>query len=294
MLHGVEHPADSSSRYPVRGKLAEHAQHVGLPLPEHLIAPVVARIRRRQRGMAIGGTTGIVVATLIYIIFFDNDDGAVGFLVMFVAAMGTAFGGAWAITAHRTSQQVARPVVVRMRSVQLRDYLTKGERFGLWSIPAVLLIGTLAGIIMLVQLPAESFTQRSVTAGVVAALALATWGLSLIALRKVLAAPARSESDLELAWDDAEHADGLRQVVNLSVIVACTSLLFWLMFIFDAVTADGFYRQYENLAMVMSVTALVVYGALFITVVAGPFRAWAGGTRRGYEQRQLWAGGVAS
>ncbi|MDN5732352.1 MAG: hypothetical protein L0H44_10510 [Yaniella sp.] len=53
---------DGGKRNPERSKLNQHAEQVGLPLPEHLEHSVVARIRLRQRGMIIGGTSGIVLA----------------------------------------------------------------------------------------------------------------------------------------------------------------------------------------------------------------------------------------
>lgn len=282
---------EGGKRHPKQAKLAEHAEHVGLPLPQHLVAPVVERIQRRQRGMATGGTTGIVVATIIYIIFFTNDD-AVGFLVMFVAAMGTAFGAAWSVITHRPTEHIDRPVVARMRSVRLADYLTRGERFGLWVVPAVLAAGILAGGLILLQVPGQ--VDHILTGAIVAVLAAVTWAVSMYVLSKVLDAPARSESDLELAWDDAERAAILRQVTNLAVVVAAISLMFWLLFIGDAVTSDGFYRQYQEPTWIITATSLVIYGALLITLVAGPVKAWLSGTGRGHEQRQLWPNSVAS
>lgn len=285
---------DGGKRNPERSKLNQHGEQVGLPLPEHLEPPVVARIRRRQRGMVIGGTSGIVLAALIYVIFFDNNDGAVGFLVLFVAAMGTTFGGAWAIISRRPTVQIARPVIARMRSVQFSDYLTRGERFGLWAVPVVLIVGVVVGGVILLQLPNTQQAGAILTGSIVAVLALITWTGSLYALQKVLDAPARSETELELAWDDAERADSLRQVANMTIVVAGTSLLFWLMFIGDALTRDGFYRNYESLTMILGVVSLLVYGALFVVLIAGPLKAWASGARRGYEQRQLWPNGMSS
>lgn len=250
---------------------------------------MVARIRRRQRGMALGGSIGIVLAAVVAVILFSNN-GVEGFLVMFVAAVGTAFGGAWAIISYQPSAELARPLVARIRSVQLSDYLTKGERFGFWIIPTVLVVGAAAGTIIFSQISEETFTHQSVIAGIVAVLALVTWGVSLYALRKVLAAPARNESELEFAWDNAERADSLRQVVNLGVVVASTSLFCWLMDIGLAVTTEGFYRQFPDLTPVITLLSLLIYGGLFLVAAAGPLRAWANGSCRGYEQRQLWAG----
>lgn len=141
------------NRNPQRGQLAKHAQHVGLPLPAAMVPRVVQRIKRRQRGMGIGGATGIVVATLIFIIFFDNDDGAAPVLLIFFTAAGTALGGAWAIAAYRPGLETGRPTVARTRLVGLSDYLTKGERFGFWAVPVVLVLGAIGGIVLIQQLP---------------------------------------------------------------------------------------------------------------------------------------------
>ena len=285
---------DGGKRNPERSKLNQHAEQVGLPLPENLMLPVAQRIRRRQWGMASGGTIGIAVAALIYVIFFDGDDGAAGFVVMFVAAMGTAFGGAWAITSHRPADHIDQPVVARVRSVQFSDYLTRGERFGLWVAPAIQLAGGVAGSVIMLQPPQDQRSGALLTGWIVTALALLTWAVSLYALRKVLDAPARSATDLELAWDDSERADSLRQIVVLTIVVAAISLMCWLLFIGVALTTDGFYRDQEQLTIALGIVSLLVYGLLLGVLTAGPLKAWVSGTGRGYEQRQLWSHGVAS
>lgn len=284
---------NGGNRDPQKAKLAQYAKQVGLPLPPELIAPVAARLKRRQRGILIGGITGIVVATFLYIVFFDNDDGAAPALVIVLTAMGLAFGGAWAIAAHHPGENTDQPVVARMRSVTLLDYLTKGERAGYWLVPAVVVAGTIAGPVLLAQLPNIVPHTRPLGLGLAIA-ALVTWGIAAFALQKVLAAPARSQTDLELAWDDAERADGLRQVVNLSVAVACLSLLFWLIFIGQAILFAGFYQDDPQLAGIVTATSVGIFGILILVVAAGPVLAWLTGARKGYEQRRLWPNGARS
>lgn len=281
-------------KQPDKKKLHDHARHVGLPLPEHVIPAVVSRVRRRHRGMSIGGTSGIVVATICYIVFFNNDEGAAPVLVFFLAGVGTALGGAWALAAHRPSAQSQHPVVARLRSVELSDYLTRGERFGFWTIPVVVALGSIAGVVLLIQLPAIPGANSILLGSGVAIGALLTWVVALIALRKVLVAPARSESELELAWDDAERADGLRQVVNLTVAVACISLLFWLICVGEALISDGYYREHEAASLFITGISLLTFGVLAAVAAAGPMAAWLTGYRKGYEQRQLWPSGVPS
>lgn len=112
-----------------------------------------------------------------------------------------------------------------------------------------------------------------------------------------MAGPARSASDLELAWDDAERADGLFQVANLSVVVSGMSLLFWLVFIGEALTSDGFYRDFPEVTATTTVVSRSAFGVLqglLAAGPAGPVGAWLSGRRRGHEQRQLWAHGVSS
>lgn len=282
------------NRDPHRGKLAAHAKHVGLPLPEQMVPAVSERIRRRQRGMMIGGTTGIVVATLIYIVFFNNNDGAAPALVFFLAGAGSALGGAWTIAGHRPAAQADRPTVARMRSVELSDYLTKGERFGFRVVPQAILVGGIGGYFLLGVFPQiPGFNSVIVGCGL-AIIAFIVWGVAYYSSRKVLAAPARSASELELAWDDAERADGLRQVANLSVAVACLSQLFWLILIAEVLLFDGFYREHEILAWIAAGIALMYFGLVIIIVASGPVSAWVTGRRKGYEQRQLWPDGVGS
>lgn len=280
-------------RNPQHTKLAKYAEQVGLDLPPELVVPVVERLRRRQRGIMVGGIAGIVLATLAHIVLFDNDSGASYALVIFLTAMGTAFGGAWAIAVHKPDAHPAQPVVARIRSVTLADYLTKGERVGFWIVPAVLAGGALAGPLLLAQLPNIAPYARGLGLGLAAA-ALLTWCVALFALHKVLAAPARSSSHLELAWDDAERADGLRQVANLSVALACLSQLFWLIFIGQTILFAQFYQDDPQLAGIVTIAALAIFGFLVIGVAAGPVVAWMTGKRKGYEQRQLWPSGVTS
>lgn len=279
-------------KVPERNELHQYARHVGLPLPEHLIPAVNARLLRRQRGMMIGGLVGIAIGVLIYLMFFSTDDGAVAALIVPAAGMGTAFGGAWAIAAHRPGTMPNRPVIARMRSVSLTDYVTRGERFGFWMSPVVLILGTLAGIVLLKLVP-QAHSAPAILAGVVpTVLALVTWGVSLLTLRSVLAAPARSESEPELAWDDAERADGLRQVANLSVAVAGIAQVLWLNSIGQALLQDGAYQEAPAAANILTVTSLTIFGTLICIVAAGPVTSWVTGTRKGYEQRQLWPHGV--
>lgn len=282
------------NRNPQRGQLAKHAQHVGLPLPAAMVPRVVQRIKRRQRGMGIGGATGIVVATLIFIIFFDNDDGAAPALLIFFTAAGTALGGAWAIAAYRPGLETGRPTVARTRLVGLSDYLTKGERFGFWAVPVVLVLGAIGGIVLIQQLPEIPGINTVLIGSGIALVALLIWGVAFFAIRKVLDAPARSASELELAWDDAERADGLRQVSNLTVAVGWFSLVVWLICISEALIYEGFYRENEPLAWLIGGISLVFYGLLTAAMAGGPVTAWLSGRRKGYEQRQLWPTGVSA
>lgn len=279
---------------PERGKLADYARSVGLPLTEPLVAPVVARIKRRQRGMIVGGITGLVVATIVQIVFLTDADYAwFGPLVILCTSLGTAFGGAWAIISHRPSAQAHEPVVARLRQVELSDYLTRGERIGIMAVPVATTVGAVAGAVILWLLPATTSMHRLSFGLVGAGLTLLAWVAAFVALRQVLAAAARSASDLELAWDDAERADGLRHVANLAIATACLSLLLWLMFIAEVLTADGFYRANPTLTYVVTGVALVVFVSLIVAVAAGPISAWISGSRKGHEQRQLWPNGVA-
>lgn len=281
-------------RNPQGKQLAAHAEHVGLPLPAAMVPSVVQRIKRRQRGMSIGGTVGIVVATLIYIVFFDNDEGVAPALLIFLTGAGTALGGAWAIAAFRPEATADRPTVARTRLVGLSDYLTKGERFGFWLVPVVMVLGSIGGAVLLHQLPGIPGVNGVLLGTSIAFAALVTWGIACFAIRKVLEAPARSASELELAWDDAERADGLRQVANLTIAVGGLSLVFWLICISEALIFDGFYRDHEPLAWMIGGISLAFYGLLVAVMAGGPVSAWLTGQRKGYEQRQLWPTGVSS
>ena len=283
---------NGGKRVPGREALSRYAQETGLPLTEAVAGPVVSRIRRRERGMAIGGIAAIVLGGLASILIDDSNDW--GALVFALAGAGTAFGGAWAMAGHQPAPTADRPVVARLRSTGLADYLTRGERFGLWAAPVVVLAGILPGVLLFQQLPA-AIRGASVTIGLIGTgIALVTWAVALFTLRRVLAAPARSGSDLELAWDDAERAFGLRQLAGLAVAVACIALGFWLILMAQSLTSTGFYRQPGAMPLTYTLTfvSLAVFGLLIAVAAAGPMRSWLNGERKGYEQRQLWPNGV--
>ncbi len=280
-------------REPGRSALELHARTVGLPLTAEVVGPVVARIRRRQRGMLAGGLTGIVLGTLVAILAGSAGTWG-GALVMMLAGTGLGLGSAWAIAVHRPAATAERPVVARTRATRLADYLTGGERFGLWVAPVALLVGAGAGALLLGQLPAAVRGERTVLGLVGTALILVTWGTTVLVLRRVLAAPARSGSDLELAWDDAERADGLRQLAVLAVATAAIMLGLWLVLIGEALTGTGFYRDDLGTTYAITGISLAVFLPLIALVAAGPMSAWMSGRRRGYEQRRLWPDGVAA
>lgn len=278
---------------PSSGKLAEYARSVGLPIPDQAKQSVIDRLKRRQRGTVIGGVTGIIVATILAILFFDNEQTTwAAPLVVLFAGAGTGFGGAWAIAAHRPDPSSEQPTVARMRSVGLRDYLTNAERFGLWIAPATVILGAAGGVLLLIQLPATEGLGRIGVGLTGAGLALIAWVASVISLQRVLAAPARSSSDLELAWDDAERASGLRQVAGVAIMLACFSILFWIVFIAEGLTSDGFYREHFAESATLTILTAASLGALIIVTAAGPVVSWITGSRKGYEQRMLWPNGV--
>ncbi|SER96773.1 hypothetical protein SAMN05443377_12334 [Propionibacterium cyclohexanicum] len=281
-------------RIPAREALEGYAAAAGLPLTDEVAGPVIDRIRRRERGMVIGGVLAITLGGLAAVLI-DGTGTEAGALVFALAGAGTAFGGAWTMATHRPSPLSDTPVVARPRSAQLSDYLTSGERFALAAMPAVLMIGAIAGALLLLRLPSQ-VRGAAITLGLLGTgLALVSWILALLALRRVLAAPARSGSDLELAWDDAERAIGLRQVANLVVGVGCFAIAFWLILVAHRLTTTGFYREpgATPLTYALSLASLAIFSALIAVAAAGPMRSWLTGERKGYEQRRLWPHGVA-
>ena len=154
---------NGGKKVPGRNALSRYAQETGLPLTDAVAGPVVDRIRRRERGMSIGGTAAIVLGGLASIWI---DDSVWGALILALAGAGTVFGGAWAMAVHQPAPIADRPVVARLRSTELADYLTRGERFGLWAAPVAVLAGVLPGILLFQPLPAET-RGPSVTIGLI-------------------------------------------------------------------------------------------------------------------------------
>ena len=55
---------NGGKKVPGREALERYAQQTGLPLTDTVAGPVVERIRRRERGMSIGGIIAIVLGGL--------------------------------------------------------------------------------------------------------------------------------------------------------------------------------------------------------------------------------------
>lgn len=278
-------------KVPGRQALTKYAREVGLPLTDDVARPVIDRIRRRERGAAMGALAAIVLGALASIVIDGSESW--GALVIVLAGAGAGFGGAWALAAHRPASTSDRPVVARVRSVALADYLTPAERFALNVAPLTLLVGAAVGTALLRQLPADVRGSGIAIGLIGTVIALMTWGFAVLALHRVLAAPARSGSDLELAWDDAERAFGLRQVNDLVVAVTCIALGFWLALMANALIATDFYREGINTAYVLTAASLALFGMLIVAVLFGPMWAGISGRRKGYEQRRLWPNGVS-
>lgn len=272
--------------------MRKYAQSVGLPVTEEVSRPVVKRIRRRQRGMQIGGLVAIAAGTLIAIISGQQDSWG-GALILVLTGVGTSLGGAWAIVSHRPAPEEQRPLIARTRSTELADYLTPGERFGYWAVPGALLLASAGGAVLLLQIPPETRGTQIPLSMFATGLALLLWGISLYSTRRVLAAPARSGSDLELAWDDAERADGLRQLMSFTVVTASLAIVLWGILLLEALTTNGFYREHNELSTMLGFIALPLFLGLIALIATGPIGAWLSGDRQGHEQRRLWPNGVS-
>ena len=279
-------------RQPSRRDLEQHARATGLPLTAAVAEPVATRIRSRQRGMLVGGLTGLVLGAVLGIVTGGADTWG-GAVLLMLSVLGVAFGGAWAIARHRPGPTPTRPVVARSRTTRLGDYLTPGERFGLWIAPVALIIGAASGSLLLLWLPPEISEGRIILGLAGSGLFLLGWGGAVLSLVRVLAAPTRSGSDLELAWDDAERAGALRDVSNLAVATTCITFLLWSILIGEAVTSTGLYRDDLAMAAVVTAVSLAVFLGLAVVVAIGPLVAWMSGSRRGYALRRLWPNGVA-
>ena len=273
--------------------LRKHVKATGLPLTHEVAGPVVDRIRRREHGMLLGGVGAIVLCVALSLLI--RNDMPWEALIVILAGAGTGFGGAWAMAAHHPAATSDTPEVARARSVELADYLTRGERFGLWASPVTLGLGAAGGSVLLLQLPPQ-VRGAAITLGLIGTgVALLTWLIGLLSQRRVLAAPARSGSDLELAWDDAERALGLRQLLSQLVVVSCLTLGLWVLLIGHQLTTTGFYRSPEGMPVTntLVIATIIFFTTLIIIAAAGPLNSWITGRRRGYEQRQLCPNGVS-
>ncbi|MEZ5087820.1 MAG: hypothetical protein R2722_16780 [Tessaracoccus sp.] len=104
---------------PDKEALAQYAKGTGLPLTDEVAGPVVDRIRRRERGMLIGGIATIVLSGLASIVFDGSERW--GALVFVLVNAGMVFGAAWIMA---TYQPTPLPTVPWWRGPARRNWPT--------------------------------------------------------------------------------------------------------------------------------------------------------------------------
>lgn len=235
----------------------------GLPLPAHLVEPVLTRIRIRERYAVIGGMTGVAIAVVAAVLARWTDT-AGGAMVMVAAPLGTYVGIVIAVLVGKRSFDADAPRMARTREIVQSDYLHPLEiRARRWSpIVAVIVFGlAMAGLTLLPRQGDESDVWNGVAIGAVV-LAIVSAVVVELMIRAAVARPQQAQGRLELAWDDVLRADAMR---GLGVSVLILSGI--------SVSISGFTLAATTVAPETRVGAmdltLVLGGAAGLVVLAG-------------------------
>ena len=272
-------------------QLARYAGRVGLPLPDALRAPVLARIRQRERTSVAFGLGGLVIGAVVgFVLEATLGDEGLGAPFLFLgAAFGMSLGSFVALRRMRASLVEGAPRVARSFASEADHYSTSAERFASRVSALTLIVAAAAGVGLLVLLPgAFTTTTMPIVFGVAVALAAASWLLLWWAERAAAATPQFANSDLELAWDDAERVSAVRELRRLMVAVG---ILPAVAFGVLTLTATDELRTVVDASWGWLVGLLAV-GLVVLALVIVPLIASIVGGQEHNPSRRLWQGVV--
>ncbi|MGD7732251.1 hypothetical protein ACQCX5_04735 [Propionibacteriaceae bacterium G57] len=265
--------------------LARYVHKRGLPLPYSLRDPVMNRIRATERAAVACGSVGVVVGAVLAFVLERVGSGSTGWgaLALAGASVGAALGG---FVATRRSPQLLphAPRVARATATTVADYVTPGERRAFWLVPGVIAAGIAAACVwwaLLSSKPEGHLTLMAI-ATIVPLVLLGTWALMLPATNRVLAAPQRATTDLELAWDDATRSDALRGLLDVGITAGFAAPLVSLSVVANLMLTADLGDDLVWMGFGALLTGLVLWIVLLIP--------YASGRAVRNPSRSLWAG----
>lgn len=271
-------------------ELHQIADRADLPLPRRLRRPVLARLDERGTAAKRWGLVGVASGAVLALVL----RAAVGYpdlmplAIMIGAAVGLALGIFRAEAAPTAPLDPAAAEVPQTRRGRMRDVASAGELLAGRAVPLVVLGALAVALLVRSRLPVPApggIAELSILlAG--GALALAAWGVAVLAASAVAARPRRADDDLTLAWEDTLRGQNVRDVLDAAVGVGLLAILglllpcaFWVL--------DARVRAADpGLALVLGLTALgaAALGGLVLLI------PWALGRMRGNPAARLWGG----
>lgn len=235
-----------------------------LPLTDTALTMIPRRLFRTFVGGLIGTAPAMVF--LIFVAVRDLPSANVILdlsLVLLLAAAGSSLGVAIACTTNIGPSRPELPRIARATRPRMADFLSPA-----WVVASIA-VCAMAIVIAIVVLPRNTATSTMHTLLVVLVIIdVLTLALSPLLARRLLAAPQPANDSLELAWDDALRAYGLRSVWIAPFAIAVATILFAINML------------YPHLSVLISLTyALCIVGSRVIPRFTRP------GSR---FQRRLW------
>lgn len=263
--------------------LGRYVRKIGLPLPDALRGPVIARITHQERLTAWWGFGGLVAGVALSFLaralgqldaMGENGDLS-GFLVMLSTGVGMSIGAVIAAAGPGSTLNPTAPRLAHGTATGLADYLHRSEVIAL---VAGALLTLLAGGFALALSPQA---PRSVLIAAVLA-DLVVVAVVLAVVTQVARRPQRAGSELELAWDDVMRASGLRQLLvsGLVLNVLATGVI---------VLVGGLDLAQVSMPVMIGLGVAGLAALVVAFVVPLPF--WASRVHT-YPVRRLWPAGV--
>jgi hypothetical protein len=228
-----------------------------LPLTDVALTMIPRRLFRANVGALIGGAPVLVV--LIVIGFSAQHRVALSTLsiVFLLALAGTTVGTAIACTTNIGPSTPELPRVARATQPRMADYLPTS-----WVVAsvAVCTTGLVVALVALQRITAGG-TMNWILVVMIAVNAVTLSGSPLLA-RRLLASPQPANDSLQLAWDDAMRAHGLRSVWLAPFAVGVATAFFAINVLYPAAT-DLSYLEYPLAIALFQLTRLTRPGSRF-------------------------------
>lgn len=201
-----------------------------LPLTDVALTMIPRRLYRASVGGLIGGAP-MWVALIVIEFSGAHSFGMSGISVVAMLILaGSTLGSAIACTANIGPSAPELPRVARATEPHMTDYLSPA-----WVVAGitVCLTGLAAALVVLPNNPASSWLNYLLVALI--AVNMVTLVASPLLARRLLSSPQPANDSLQLAWDDALRAHGLRSVWLAPFAMGIATALFSINLLYPGV-----------------------------------------------------------